>query len=142
MKSTTAEKELVELEKQFWQAMKDHDVDTMVRLTDFPCLVAGPQGVARVDQEAFTGMMKNPRCHIESFDVKDVEVRMLRDDVAVVAYKVHEQLTVDGKGVQLDAADASTWVRRGDRWVCAAHSETLLGDPFGRDRQPANSTRL
>jgi hypothetical protein len=58
--------------------------------------------------------------------------------VALVGYKVHEDLTVDGKSVSLDAADTSTWVRRDGRWVCALHTESLLGDPFGRDRIRAN----
>jgi hypothetical protein len=41
---------------------------------------------------------------------------------------------VDGKAVTLDAADASTWVRRDGRWRCALHTESIQGDPFGRDR--------
>lgn len=51
------------------------------------------------------------------------------------SYRVHEELTVDGKPVTLDAADASTWVRRNGRWVCALHTEAISGDPFGRDRR-------
>jgi len=47
---------------------------------------------------------------------------------------VHEELTVEGKPVTLDAADSSTWVRRDGHWLCAAHTETLSGDPYGRDR--------
>jgi hypothetical protein len=61
-------------------------------------------------------------------------VRLLGDDTAIVAYTVHEELTVDGKPVSIDAADTSTWVRRDGRWLCALHSESLAGDPFGRDR--------
>ena len=38
-----------------------------------------------------------------------------------------------------DAADASTWVRRNGRWVCALHTESLKGDPFGRDRRATAS---
>lgn len=60
---------------------------------------------------------------------------MLGRDVAVLAYKVHEHLTVDGQPVSVDAADSSTWVRRDGRWVCALHSESIVGDPFGRDRR-------
>jgi hypothetical protein len=30
--------------------------------------------------------------------------------------------------VSFDAADTSTWVRRDDRWVCAAHTESLRGE--------------
>jgi len=67
----------------------------------------------------------------------DAKVHLLRDDVAVLAYKVHEELTVDGKSVALDAADTSTWVRRDGRWLCASHTEAIAGDPFGRDRRAA-----
>jgi hypothetical protein len=35
----------------------------------------------------------------------------------------------------MKAADSSTWVRRDGRWVCAVRTESLSGDPFGRDRQ-------
>jgi hypothetical protein len=66
--------------------------------------------------------------------VRATQVRLLRDDVAIVAYQVYEELTVDGKPVTLDAADSSTWVRRNGRWLCALHTEAIAGDPFGRDR--------
>src|SRR5213076_1501974 len=59
-------------------------------------------------------------------------VRKLTDDVAIVAYEVREDLIVDGKPESLAAFDASVWVRRGDSYVCALHTETLKGDPFGR----------
>jgi hypothetical protein len=52
---------------------------------------------------------------------------------------VHEDLTVDGKPVTLDAAESSTWVRRDGRWACAMHTEAIAGDPFGRDSAAATS---
>ena len=67
----------------------------------------------------------------------DVQVVPLGPDAAVLAYTVHERLAVDGKSVTIDAADASTWVRRGGRWRCALHTESIQGDPFGRDRRTA-----
>ncbi len=79
-------------------------------------------------------MLKNAPYTLHHFELQDAEVRQLRDDVAILAYKVHEELTVDGKQVQVDAADASTWVRRDGRWLCALHTEAIVGDPFGRDR--------
>jgi hypothetical protein len=43
-------------------------------------------------------------------------------------------MTVDGKPLSLDAADTSTWVKKDGEWLCAAHTEAITGDPFGRDR--------
>lgn len=135
MPSSTLGKELLDLEKQYWQAIKEKDVDTAMSLTDEECIVTGSQGVGRINRQAMADMMKNAPYILHDFELKDAEVRQLRDDVAVLAYNVHEELTVDGKPVKLDAADASTWVRRDGRWLCALHTESLTGDPFGRDRR-------
>ena len=132
------QKELLKLEKQYWQAVKDKDIDACMRLTDDPCIVAGAQGVASIDRKTFTKIMQNAKYTLEEFEVNDdAKVRAIGNDVAILAYKVREKLTVDGKPVTLEASDASTWVRKNGRWVCALHTESVIGDPFGRDRHPA-----
>ena len=131
----TIEAELLGLEKRYWQAIKDKDIDAAMRLTDFPCIVTGSSGVGSIDQKTFGTMMKSASYTLNRFEIKSEQVRLLRDDVAVVAYQVREELTVDGKPVTVDAADSSTWVRRDNRWVCAAHTESIAGDPYGRDRR-------
>ena len=136
MTTSIVEKELLKLEKEYWQAIKDKDVDTALRLTDDPCIVTGAQGVGRFDRKAHEAMMRSASYELLDFEVKDdVEVRMLRDDVAILAYKVREKLKVEGKPVTLEAAESSTWIRRDGRWVCALHTESISGDPFGRDRR-------
>ena len=135
MANTALATELLDLEKQYWQAMKDKDVDKAMSLTDEECIVTGAQGVARVSREGLSEMLKNAPYILHDFELKDEQVQELQDDVAILAYKVHEELTVDGKPVKLDAADASTWVRRDGQWRCALHTEAIVGDPFGRDRR-------
>jgi hypothetical protein len=129
------EKELLELERRYWQAMKNKDADTAMRMTDHSCIVAGAQGVSAIDRKAMGGMLTEAPWTIDEFEIgEDAQVRMVTDDVALVAYTVREKLTVDGKPVTLEAADTSAWVRREGRWLCALHTESLAGDPFGRDR--------
>jgi uncharacterized protein (TIGR02246 family) len=135
MTTQTVEAELLGLEKRYWQAIKDKDIEAAKRLTDFPCIVSGSKGVGSIDEKTFGTMMKSANYTLNRFEIMSEQVRMLRDDVAVVAYQVREELTVDGKPVTLDAADSSTWVRRDGRWVCAAHTESVAGDPYGRDRK-------
>jgi ketosteroid isomerase-like protein len=138
MATKTIEKDLIALEKRFWQAIKDGDVDAAVDLADDDCIVAGPQGVERIDKATFATMMKNAPGKLLDFEIgDDIQVRQLNKDVAVLAYTVHEQLTVDGKPITLDAAESSTWIRRDGRWACAMHAEAIAGDPFGRDRASA-----
>ncbi len=129
------EAQLLDHEKQYWQAIKDKDVQAAMRLTDEPCIVTGAQGVARIDRKAFAGMLQAGGWTLHEFTISDSQVRVLSEGVAVVAYKVKELLTVDGKSVTIEAADSSTWVRRDGQWMCALHTEALLGDPFGRDKQ-------
>lgn len=135
MTATALEQELVDLERQYWRALQARDAGTLEHLTDFPCIVTGPQGAATIDRPTFAKMVKDSRYSIENFKLSDFQLRFLTDDVAVVAYKVHEDLTVEGKPVRMDAADSSTWIRRNGHWACAAHSEVIIGDSFGRDRQ-------
>jgi len=135
MTDQTIEQELLSLERRYWQALKDKDADTAAGLTDDQCILTGAQGVSRIDKSTFAAMMQGASWAIVDFDIgDDVQIRLLSDDSAVLAYTVHEALTVDGQRVAIDAADASAWVRRDGQWLCALHTESIAGDPFGRDR--------
>ena len=128
-------KDLLDLENQYWRALLDKDVETAMRLTDDECIITGAQGISRIDRKSLGDLVTNAPYTLHAFELKDAEARQLRDDVAILAYKVHEELTVDGKPVKIDAADASTWIRRDGEWRCALHTEAIAGDPFGRDRR-------
>lgn len=134
MAANTTERELVELEDRYWQALKDGDVDSALGLTDDPCILTGPQGALRVDKQNLAGMLKSPRYKLDAYELGDIQVRFIGDDVAITAYEAHEELTVEGEPITLDAIESSTWVRRDGTWLCAMHSEAVAGDPFGRDR--------
>jgi hypothetical protein len=139
--ASALEQKLIDLEKKFWESMKAKDLDTALTLTADPVILTGAQGVSRIDKATFAKLMTGAKWTLHDFDIHDAEVEQLSDDVAVIGYKVHEDLTVDGERIALDAADASTWVRKNGNWVCALHTESVAGDPFGRDRQPGNPRR-
>jgi hypothetical protein len=133
--TTGLARELLALERQYWKAIQERDAETAMRLSDETCLLAGAQGVRKLDRQTLGRMTAQMGLTIDSVRLgDDAQVLQLTDDVAVLAYQVHEELTVDGKTVVLDAADASTWVKRDGAWRCALHTESLAGDPFGRDR--------
>ena len=135
MADITIQRTLVDLERRYWQALKDKDVEAALELTDDPCIVTGAQGVGLIDHSTYRALMESATWTLVAFEIRDdVQVRQLDDDTAIVAYTIHEELDVDGESVVFDAADASTWVRRDGRWLCALHTESLAGDPFGRDR--------
>jgi hypothetical protein len=134
MAATTIEQELLTLEKRYWQALKEQDLATALSLTDDPCIVVGAQGVGIVDKKTYASMMKEATWEIVDFSIGDDAKVQVFGDTAVVAYTVHEDVIVDGSRLSFDAADSSTWIRRDGQWVCTLHTESVLGDPFGRDR--------
>lgn len=136
MTTSNTEQQIYDLEKRYWQAIKDNDTDTMLSLTDDPCIVTGAQGIMKFNKAQFTEMVKGPQNYkLQNFEfTNDYQVSVLDDNTAVIAYKVKESLDVAGKPIQLELAESSTWRRRNGKWVCCLHTETISGDPFGRDR--------
>jgi hypothetical protein len=134
--TTRIDGEILALERRYWEAMRARDVRTAVALTDFPCLIAGASGVRSVDQPTYEKMMTGASWRIHEFEIEGgAEVRQLSEDVAVIVYRVREEMTVEGKPVTLRAADSSVWVRRENGWRCAAHTEAVAGDAFGREQK-------
>lgn len=141
MATQTKEQELIDTEQRFWGAMQQKDGNTAAELTDDGCIIVGAQGVSAIDRNSMRKMTAEGQWELRqfSFNEKTRRVRFISDDVAIVAYSVNEQLVVDGKPLQLEAHDASVWVRHGSEWRCALHTESPAGDPFGRDKQAAKS---
>jgi hypothetical protein len=128
--------QLLELERQFWDAMKGKDGAAAEQLTD-ECIVVGPQGVSAINRTMMSNLTTEGRWTLEDFDLDEesLQVKMLANDVASVAYRVTERLRVEGQELSLEANDASVWVRESGGWKCAMHTETLAGDPYGKDRR-------
>lgn len=138
MPTQTKEQELVETEQRFWDAMKTKDGKAAAELTDDGCIIVGAQGVSAIDRASMGKMTEGGKWELQqfTFNEKTRQVRFISDDVAIVGYSVSERIVVEGKTLQFDANDSSVWVRRDGEWRCALHTESLAGDPYGRDKQP------
>ena len=130
------EQELMEVERRFWNAMQEKDADTASELTDEQCVIVGAQGVSAIDAKTMAKLTSEGTWELEqySFDEQKRQIRFLTDDIAIVAYPVRERVIVDGQTLPVVANDSSVWVRRDGQWRCALHTESLAGDPFGRDK--------
>lgn len=129
------DQELKRLETSYWDAIQRKDGSVAMKLSDDECIVVGALGVGALDRDKLVEMMNQGSGYeLTSYriDDKDLQIRKLTDDVAIVAYRVYEDLVVDGKPESFEAYDTSVWVRRPQGWQCAMHTETLKGDPFGR----------
>lgn len=133
------EQKIIDLEQKFWRAMVDKDVEGSVAMLTEESIVAGAQGTALLRHDDYRGMARQGESlwQLKSFQLDNVKVMFPSQDVAVIAYTVTEEMEVEGKPVTLKAADATTWIRQDGEWLAALHTESVLGDPFGRDRVAA-----
>ena len=127
---------VLDLEKRFWDAMRTKDAKTAADMTDDKCIVVGAQGVSAIDQKTMGKLTTEGQWQLQqyAFDDKNTQVNFVSDDVAIVAYKVNEHVLIEGQTLPIEANDSSVWVRRDGEWRCALHTESLAGDPYGRDR--------
>jgi hypothetical protein len=128
--------EVLGLERRFWDAMRNKDGRIASQMTDDNCIIVGAQGVSTVDPGLMEKLTVEGEWTLEeyAFDEQRARARMIGEDIAIVAYPVSERVVVDGQTLPVKAHDASVWVRRDGEWRCALHTESLAGDPFGRDR--------
>ncbi len=135
MTSTTSEtRTLLDVERRFWNAMREKDAQTASAMTDDECIVVGAQGVNAITAASMGKMTAEGPWKLQDYALDDAsaQVRMIGDDVALVAYSVHEDVQMNGTDMSVDAHDASVWVRRDGQWKCAMHIESVAGDPFGQ----------
>jgi ketosteroid isomerase-like protein len=132
---------VLEHERRFWNAMRAKDGEAATQMTHENCIIVGAQGVSAITPDTMGRLTREGDWELErfTFDESTAQVQFLNEDVALVAYQVREKLTVDGKPVNLEANDSSVWVRKGGEWLCAMHTESLAGDPFGRDKARPDS---
>jgi ketosteroid isomerase-like protein len=141
MTTATRTQEVLEHERRFWNAMRAKDGEAATQMTHENCIIVGAQGVSAITPDTMGRLTREGDWELErfTFDESTAQVQFLNEDVALVAYQVREKLTVDGKPVNLEANDSSVWVRKGGEWLCAMHTESLAGDPFGRDKTRPDS---
>jgi hypothetical protein len=139
---TISDQELLGLEQSFWKALKDRDAQTVGRLTAQECTVTGASGASIIDPQSMSKTVETATYRIKDYriDPQSVRVNRICDDTFAISYGVHEDLEVDGKPVKLDAFDSSVWKKTETGWTCVLHTESLKGDPFGRDRMQGHST--
>jgi len=135
--STAIEDEIITLETAYWDAMQSNDVDASLALTYEPCIVTGAQGAATLDHAAMKKMYDEKTWVLKDYNIDNMNVQAIANDVAVLGYTIKLDMDVEGKPTAMDCAESSTWVRQDGKWLCVQHSESPIGDPFGRDKKPA-----
>lgn len=121
------EKQIIELEKKYWQAMENHNYETVKKLTHFPCLIAGKNGVQSVNETKFKEMFDSGNGDkIKVVRLSDIEAQVVDQNIAMIAYLIEFAIVDDKQKAPMKCACTSTWIKENSNWVCALHTETEL----------------
>ena len=121
------ETQIIELEKKYWHGMEIHNYETVQKLTRFPCIIAGKNGVQSVDEANFKKMFESgDGDKIKVLNISDVQTQLLTENAAVIAYSIELGIVDDEQKAHMKCACTSTWIKENNNWVCALHTETEL----------------
>lgn len=124
----SAKDTIIDLEKRFWDTMVSKDAATATAMMAEKSIVTGPQGVTQIARGDFGKMMEGSKWTLHSYKLSDVKVVFATETTAVIGYKVRQKGKMDGKPYDMECADATTWSKAGDEWLCVLHTETMLED--------------
>ena len=119
--------EIRRLEREFWQALVERDVRTSTRLLAPEALMVSSHGTMRFDPGEYAKMLTDPKHGLLEYQLSDMDVLFPNEDVAIATYRAHQKMEMDGKVMDQDVVDSSTWVRTDGAWKCVAHTESEAG---------------
>ncbi|MES2628308.1 MAG: nuclear transport factor 2 family protein [Bacteroidota bacterium] len=119
------EAQILELERKYWNGMENHDYEVVKNLTYFPCIVAGKNGVQRVEEPAFKKMFESGADNkMKVKSITGVESLVI-GDTATIAYLLEVEMP-EQKKEAMKCVCTSTWVKKNGEWTCALHTECDL----------------
>lgn len=120
------ETKIIELEKEYWEGMENHNYETVRKLTHFPCIVSSKNGVQSVDEFTFKKMFDSgDGDKIKVMNITDFETQIVGES-AIIAYIIELGIADDANKPPTKCACTSTWFKKKDQWLCALHTETEL----------------
>jgi len=124
MSKSQGQADIEQLERAFWQSIVDNDPEVATGMLTEPALMVSGHGSMSFDHAGYTKMAKDANYKLLAFDISKMDVLFPADDVAIATYEVHQKMEMGGKPMEMDVVDSSTWVRIGDAWKCAVHTES------------------
>ena len=119
--------EVTTLEKGLWEAWHNHDLDSILHQTasDYVCVTEDKDITLSEIVRDFE------RFRLVHYSLGTMTVRRLTGDSVVVTYRAEMEVTVEGKNVTRQLAEASVWVRRKGQWHNALLHEVTVS-PAGK----------
>ena len=124
MQHDARQAEIRRLESAFWQSLVDRDADAATAMLAPEALMVSSHGTMRFDPGQYAKMLSDPKHGLLEYSLSDMDVLFAGDDVAIATYRAHQKSEMDGRVLEQDVVDSSTWVRGDGSWKCVAHTES------------------
>jgi uncharacterized protein (TIGR02246 family) len=119
-----ARQDIEQLEQAFWKSLVARDADAATALLAPQALMVSSHGTMRFDPAQYAAMLKDPKHGLLEYTLSDMDVLFPTEDVAIATYRAHQAMQMDGRRMEQDVVDSSTWVKVGGAWKCVAHTES------------------
>jgi hypothetical protein len=116
------QEELIRLEKQSWAAWQKHDgkfFETFLSDDHAEVGFGGLTSKGQVVDGVASGV-----CEVANYTLNHFELRMLRDDVALLTYYEAQETNCQGKAVPSPCWVSSLYMKRGGRWLNVLYQQT------------------
>jgi len=129
----TPAKTIIDLERKFWQSLVEQDTDTALDMLCEPALMVSRHGAMKFDHQGYRRMAEDSGYAVQSYELSNLDVVFPNDDTAIVTYRARQKVSPngDGKTLDLDMNDSTTWIKTGEGWKCAVHTETPTANATG-----------
>ncbi len=126
----TPSETLIDLEMKFWKSMVNMDTDAALEMLTEPALMVGSHGAIKFDHAGYREMAEQGSMVLTGFELSDMDVVFPSETTAILSYHVKQGIAPRGSGESTvqEMNDTSIWIRTGNRWQCAMHTETPAED--------------
>ncbi|MBN8742012.1 MAG: hypothetical protein BGP24_10770 [Lysobacterales bacterium 69-70] len=116
--------EIEKLERAFWDSLVAGKPEVATGMLTEPAVMVSGHGANKFDHAAYTRMARDDRYKLVEYSISNMDVIFPRHDVAIATYQVDQRMEMQGKPVQMNVYDTSTWVKVDGDWRCVMHTES------------------
>jgi len=117
--------DLVAMEKSIWKAFANHDAKAYADTMTDDAVEIGSDGEATTGEKLLASI-SSPSCNVKSFDLADTKLRQLSPDIAILTYRLTQDVTCDGKKSPTKTFATAIYVRQGGKWRWTMFQQTPI----------------
>jgi hypothetical protein len=117
--------ELVKLEKQSWEAWKNHDGKFFESFLSDDHVEVSFGGVS--SKTSVVAGVASGICEVKNYALDQFELRMLGENAALLTYHEAQDTSCQSTAVPSPCWVSSLYVKRGDRWLNVLYQQTQTG---------------